>query len=139
MAVSVNEKALVADRSIGSVASKLFKFVLVGGACTALQYVLLIALVQGLGWRAAPASMLGYLASSIVSYVLNRSFTFESAADHRRSLPRFFAISLIGLGLNGAITYVGAEVLGVHYLIAQAAATGVTLLWNFLANLRLTF
>ena len=137
--MSAEPKAAATRSPFAVLARKAGKFLLVGGLCTGLQYVLLIVLVEWLGWQAAIASMAGYLVSSVVNYGLNRSFTFESASAHRRSLPRFFLISLLGLLLNGAITYVGTNLLGVHYLLAQGAATAVTLLWNFLANLRWTF
>jgi putative flippase GtrA len=112
---------------------------MVGGLCTALQYVILIALVEGLGIFAALASTIGYIVSSAVNYYLNYSFTFRSDAAHGRSVPRFLLISGCGLVLNGTITYLGTAILGLHYLIAQVAATIVALLWNFLANLRWTF
>jgi putative flippase GtrA len=121
------------------IAHKFGRFLLVGGLCTGLQYLLLVALVEGLGLSATIASTIGYAASSVVNYFLNYSFTFNSAQRHRRSLPRFVLIGVFGLLLNGAVTFVGTSIYGVHYLLAQVAATIVTLLWNFLANLRWTF
>jgi putative flippase GtrA len=118
---------------------KLGRFLLVGALCTGLQYLLLVALVEGLGLSATVASTIGYAASSVVNYFLNYSYTFNSAQRHRRSLPRFVLIGVFGLLLNGAVTFVGTSIYGVHYLLAQVAATIVTLLWNFLANLRWTF
>jgi len=118
---------------------KFGRFLLVGALCTGLQYLLLVALVEGLGLSATVASTIGYAASSVLNYLLNYSFTFNSAERHRRSLPRFVLIGAFGLLLNGAVTFVGTDIYGVHYLYAQVAATIVTLLWNFLANLRWTF
>ncbi len=118
---------------------KFGRFLLVGGFCTGIQYLLLILLVEELALPAAVASTIGYVVSSAVNYALSYSFTFRSAASHRSSLPRFLLIGACGLVLNGAVTYVGTSIYGVHYLAAQVAATAVTLLWNFLANLRWTF
>jgi putative flippase GtrA len=122
-----------------AVAHKFLKFLMVGGFCTALQYVILIAMVEGSGISATLASTVGYAVSSAVNYYLNYSFTFKSDAEHGRSIPRFLLIAGCGLLLNGAITYLGTAVFGLHYLLAQVAATIVALLWNFLANLRWTF
>lgn len=121
------------------IAHKFGRFLLVGGLCTGLQYLLLVGLVEGLGLSATIASTIGYAASSVVNYSLNYYFTFNSAERHGRSVPRFLLIGVFGLFLNGAVTFVGTDIYGVHYLLAQAAATAVTLLWNFLANLRWTF
>jgi putative flippase GtrA len=122
-----------------SVAQKFGRFLLVGGLCTGLQYLLLVVLVEKTGFSATLASTIGYLASSVVNYFLNYSFTFNSVARHRHSLPRFLLIGLCGLLLNGAVTFIGTNVYGANYLVAQATATFVTLLWNFLVNLRWTF
>jgi len=132
-------KATLGTRSAISVRRKLGRFLLVGGFCTLLQYILLTAMVEGFAWSATPASTIGYIVSASVNYLLNYCFTFESSARHARSLPRFGVITGFGLVLNGAVTYVGTTVFGAHYLVAQAAATCVTLLWNFFANLRWTF
>jgi putative flippase GtrA len=129
----------VAAPQMSAVAKKFGRFLLVGGLCTGLQYLLLILLVEELAMPAAVSSTIGYAVSSGVNYYLNYSFTFNSAASHRSSLPRFLLICACGLLLNGAVTYVGTSVYGFHYLVAQAVATVVTLLWNFLANLRWTF
>jgi putative flippase GtrA len=120
-------------------AHKFSRFLLVGGLSTALLYVVLIGMVEGLGLSPTLSSTVGYLISSLLNYVLNYSFTYRSAAPHGRSLPRFALIVACGLILNGTVAYVGTTVLGVHYLLAQAAATAATLLWNFWANLRWTF
>ncbi|MGD0502389.1 MAG: GtrA family protein [Steroidobacteraceae bacterium] len=139
-AMSLHSKPLVRLRPHRhAIAHKFLRFLMVGGLCTALQYVILIALVEGLGIFAALASTIGYIVSSAVNYYLNYSFTFRSDAAHGRSVPRFLLISGCGLVLNGTITYLGTAILGLHYLIAQVAATIVALLWNFLANLRWTF
>lgn len=119
--------------------NKFGRFLLVGALCTGLQYLMLVALVEGLGLSAPIASTIGYAASSAVNYFLSYSFTFASAERHRRSLPRFVLIGVVGLLMNGAVTFVGINIYGVHYLLAQVAATIVTLAWNFLANLRWTF
>lgn len=118
---------------------KFSRFLLVGGLCTALQYALLILFVEALHMSPTPASTIGYVASSLVNYLLSYSFTFRSNADHRRALPRFILIALCGVALNAAVTYTGTAVLGLQYLLAQVIATAVTLVWNFVVNLRWTF
>jgi putative flippase GtrA len=115
------------------------RFLLVGGFCTALQYLILVVLVEEFRLSATISSTIGYVLSSAANYLLNYSFTFRSASPHKRSLPRFLIIAGCGVVLNGTVTYLGTTVFGAHYLVAQVAATIVTLLWNFMANLRWTY
>src|SRR5450631_2401455 len=130
--MSTAPKSPVSDRCVPFVVARKFgRFLLVGGFCTGLQYAVLICLVEGVSLSATLSSSIGYLVSTAVNYLLNYSFTFKSAARHSSSLPRFSLIAGCGLLLNGAVTFLGTAVYGAHYLVAQAAATVITLMWNF--------
>jgi len=118
---------------------KFGRFLLVGGVCTGLQYVLLILLIRTVNAEPTLASTLGYLVSALLNYLLSYSFTFRSAARHQESLPRFLLIGALGVALNATVVFVGVRTFGMHYLVAQIAATFTTLLWNFYANHRWTF
>ena len=109
------------------------RFLCVGGGATALQYLILIALVSGTGLAAAPSSAIGYALSTLFNYAANRRLTFRSDRAHRSALPRFLALACVGLALNTATVGLLAGQLGVHYLIAQIAATALALCWNFFA------
>jgi putative flippase GtrA len=120
------------------VVGKAIRFLLVGGTCTLVQYVILVALVRGAGFNPTVASTIGYTLSCILNYGLSHSFTFKSNSTHRRAVPRFVFVVACALVLNAAAIY-GLTALGVHYLLAQVIATGLTLLWNFSASLRWIF
>jgi len=122
-----------------TVAHKFARFLLTGGVCTLIQYVLLIVLIEACGMSATPASTVGYLISALVNYYLSRSFTFRSHTPHAQSLPRFALVTTFGLVLNDAVMFAGTTGSSIHYLVVQAAATGSSLLWNFSANLYWTF
>jgi putative flippase GtrA len=133
------KSAVSAQSSPRVLARKFMRFLLVGGFCTALQYVLLVVFVEEFRLSATLSSTIGYVLSSAANYLLNYSFTFRSTSPHGRSLPRFLIIAGCGAALNGLVTYLGTTVFGAHYLVAQVAATIATLLWNFMANLRWTY
>jgi putative flippase GtrA len=101
--------------------------------------VILVALVQGIGAQPTPASTLGFAISVVFNYFANRRWTFRSGRAHARAAPRFFLVQSVGLCLNGLLLYLGAEVLGVNYLLAQLFATAVVLVWNFFAHLLWSF
>lgn len=106
----------------------------VGAAATALQYLLLILLVEWLGVAPLPAAILAYLASALANYWANYHFTFRSDLLHRRVLPRFALIAGCGLLLNSLVFYAANTLLGMIYLLAQVIATAVVLAWNFTMN-----
>jgi putative flippase GtrA len=114
-------------------------FAAVGAVGTLAHYTVLVALVHFAGTDAAHASAAGFVAGAAVNYALNYSVTFRSRAPHLRAIPRFMLIAVVGLCLNTAIVALGVGALDLHYLLAQMVATGLVLIWNFVANRAITF
>ena len=113
-----------------------------GAIGTAVHYLMLIVLVQGLGIGAVVASTVGFVAAAFLNYALHHQFTFASERAHHVAVPRFFAVAGAGVLLNGLVMTAILAVLPVmpfNYLIAQVVATGVVLVTGFLANRRWTF
>jgi putative flippase GtrA len=115
------------------------RFAGVGGVCTLLQYLTLVVLVNVFALAAVIASTIGFIVSAMLNYYLNHVYTFRSDAPHQRALPRFGAIAGVGVLLNAAVVAVLHSRMSVHYLLAQVAATFVTLIWNFMAHRTWTF
>jgi putative flippase GtrA len=115
------------------------RFLLVGGACTGLQYAVLIALVQLFGVDPTVASTAGFALGAAVNYALSHMYTFRSTRKHATAFPRFVVTATAGAALNGAIMFVGVEMLRLAYLLAQVAATIVVLGWNFVVHLKWSF
>ena len=119
--------------------SEFTRFLLVGGASTAIHYLILVGLFHGFGVNALLASGFGFSISAIFNYLMSRAFTFRSKRGHAQGVPRFIATALMGLGLNSMILWWVSAVLGWYYLFGQIIATVVTLAWNFLINKYWTF
>ena len=114
-------------------------FACVGAVATALQYLVLIVLVQFGDIRPVLASGLGYAAGAGINYLLNYHYTFASQRSHSRAMVKFLTVAMIGLLLNSLIVAVATDTLSLHYLLAQVIATGLVLMWNFVANRVWTF
>jgi len=87
------------------------KFLAVGLCNTVLSAVLMLVLYEKLGWGYWESTATSYLAGAILSYWLNRQFTFKSDTKVSRSLPRF--------AINVAVCYLIANV------IAKSAAAAL--------------
>lgn len=105
-------------------------FASVGAAATLVQYCVLAALVELAHVAKTPASIMAYGCGAVVSYLLNRRFTFNSQADAKKTFAKFMVVNLIGLALNTAI-FVTLTQWGLHYMLAQCVATGLVLIWNY--------
>lgn len=119
--------------------SQFSKFFLVGGFSTALQYLILFALVHAGGVDPVLASSVGYVLSAVANYDLNYRLTFRSQVPYLGGMFRYALVMTAGFLLNGGIMAGGTKLLALHYLVAQVAATIVVLFWNFYAHRRWTY
>ena len=114
-------------------------FTLVGICAAIAHYGALITLVEGFGWRAVPATLVGYVAGGIVSYILNRRHTFASDRPHSEAGWRFALVAGVGFCLTFLLMHMLVDRLGQPYLLSQFVTTGLVLVWSFIANRLWTF
>lgn len=72
-----------------STTRQLATYASVGVGATLAHYAILIALVEGAGWRAVPATLCGYVVGGLIAYLLNRRHTFASDRPHAEATWRF--------------------------------------------------
>ena len=119
--------------------AQFIKYAAAGAAGTIIQYLLLMALVEGAGVRPVLASTWGAVGGAFVNYLLNYRYTFRSSRPHAVAFVKYFTVTGAGILLN-AIVLVGAtSLLGLPYLAAQVLATAVVLLAAFTTNRAWTF
>jgi len=114
-------------------------FALVGCAAAVGHYGALILLAEWAGFPAVPASAIGFVVGAAISYALNYQFVFESGKEHLPTLVKFLTVASVGLGLNSAIMGALTAILGLHYLMAQVAATASVMGWSYVGNRCWTF
>jgi putative flippase GtrA len=86
------------------------------------------------------ANSLGFLTAVVSNFILNRIWTFQSADPNVAvQFGKFLGISLIGLALNNGIIYLLHERLGLHFYLSKLIATAIVTIWNFGANVLITF
>lgn len=123
----------------GSMPRQLFAFVLAGIASAIAHYGVLIGLVEAAHLAPVPATLCGYVAGGIISYVLNRRLTFVSRRSHAGAAWRFAVVAGVGFGLTGAAMILLTGLLSLPYLPSQLMTTGVVLIWSFVAHKLWTF
>ncbi|NIX76316.1 GtrA family protein [Microvirga terricola] len=111
----------------------------VGLAAAVVHYGLLIGLVEGAGADPIPATLAGYVAGGVASYILNRRHTYGSDRPHREATWRFALVALVGFLLTWLFMHLFVDALGASYLPAQVVTTGIVMLWSFLAHKAWTF
>jgi putative flippase GtrA len=114
-------------------------FAFIGLAATAVHVVAALSVRRGLQASALEANLIGYSVAVLVSYFGNARFTFGKAALQGDQFARFLAVSLFGLALNQAITFVAVNRLGLDFrlalgvvvIVVPAVSFGLSRIWAF--------
>ena len=131
----------------GRETGRLTRYLVVGGLSTAVDFAVL-TLLKSLGLPTVLANSLSYSAGTVVSFSLNRLWTYSDARSKPIPLQflQFLTISLCGLLFNTGIVLLVTSALNQFfngpnssYLPAKIVATFVVFVWNFVANRLWTF
>lgn len=119
---------------------QLFKFGLVGVSGYVVNLLVFALLAEGAGVHHIPAAVGAFLVAVLNNFWWNRHWTFRARSGHAGfQAARFFAVSVVALGVNLAVLEIlvtGAEF---AELPAQALAVAVAMPVNFIGNKLWTF
>lgn len=119
---------------------RFLKFCVVGVTGTIIDFGLTWICKEKLKIPKFIANAIGFVVAATSNYILNRVWTWGSTNEQVGvEYVKFFGVSLIGLGLNTLILYLLHEKLKLNFWISKVFATGVVMIWNFLANHYFTF
>lgn len=83
---------------------------------------------------------IGFTLAAIACFFLNKYWTYESQSPLAwREFVIFFIVSLIGLGINSLVLFLLTEKTKMNFYLSKCFAILVAGMWNFLANLLITF
>jgi len=110
---------------------KFFRFGVVGVLTAVVHYGLLYTGVEVLQLDATLASSLGFVVSVVFNYLMHYNWTFGDPAPHGKTLHRYLVMICCGFVINALGMYIGERWLTLHYLLTQALALVVVVVWNF--------
>ena len=129
------EAGVIPDRSAGLATAReqVLRFAAVGVVGTAIHYGVLIAMVELVGTGPVVGTCAGFMVAAFFAFLLNSRYTFKAKIDLRAGLLKNYSSLAVGLGINmGTVALL--TWLKVPYIAAQAAATVLAFIWNFLAS-----
>lgn len=116
--------------------AQIMKFGIVGILATLLDYVVMIVLTEVFGVPPVASSTISFSISVVFNYLASMRYVFSHREDmsRRREFIIFLVLSIIGLGINAALMWVGTELAGIDYRIVKLFATAVVMVWNFVSR-----
>jgi dolichol-phosphate mannosyltransferase len=121
-------------------AKTLIHFLQVGVIASLIDLGLLYVFTEYFGIWYLLSAAVSYICGMIVSYTLNKRFTFHNV--NKQYLRQFFLFALIsasGLVVNISMMFFAVTVFSIYYLYAKVIAIGITFFWNYSLQSRITF
>lgn len=118
---------------------QVLKFGVVGAVAFAVDYGVLMLLSQVFGVDPVIAAGISFCISVVVNYLASMRYVFahkqDMSATHEFAL--FVLLSVVGLGINELIMWLGTRALGSSGLavsMVKVCATAVVMVWNFVSR-----
>lgn len=112
------------------------KFGVVGLIAFAIDYGLMVALTELAGINYLVSATISFTVSVVFNYVASMRyvFTHKEGLSRRREFIIFVVLSVIGLGLNDLLMWIGTSLWDISYLIVKIGATAMVTIYNFITR-----
>ncbi|MEE0706924.1 MAG: GtrA family protein [Adlercreutzia sp.] len=112
------------------------KFGVVGLIAFAIDYGLMVALTELAGINYLVSATISFTVSVIFNYVASMRyvFTHKEGLSRRREFIIFVVLSVVGLGLNDLLMWIGTSLWDISYLIVKIGATALVTIYNFITR-----
>ena len=115
------------------------RYLLVGLVNTGIGYVIIFLCMYGLKLSPEISNLLGYGLGMMISYTLNRIFTFGNLPTTRVMAVRFAIVNGTAYLLNLGMLVLLVRGLGLHAGLSQVISSGVYVIAAFLVNKHYVF
>jgi putative flippase GtrA len=118
---------------------RFFRYGVVGGFGTVIHLVIIFLFVEYFKLTPIVSSVAGFFIVLVVSYFLNRFWTFQTKNTNRFQFIKYVIVSVIGLVINISIMYITIDILLWPYLLGAITMSFFVALTNFILNQVWTF
>ena len=124
---------------VDSIALQAPRALIVSIAALAIDFSLLEICVRLLGLSAIVGAIIGYLAGTVLQYVLCTFWVFARRKSDGMGIVIFTALSLVGLGITWVVIAICHDGAGMSIEAAKFVAISLAFTWNFLSRKYLVF
>lgn len=115
---------------------QIMKFGVVGVIAFIIDYGLLVLLTELFKINYLVSATVGFTVSVIFNYLASMRFVFTHKEDMTKTkeFVIFVVLSVVGLGINDLLMWLGTDMIGIPYFITKLFATAVVMVWNFVTR-----
>ncbi len=114
---------------------QLFRFGIVGFTAFLIDAGLLFILTEFCHIHYLISSIISFVVSLVYNYILSIFWVFDVQKKQTyKEVLLFIILSIIGLGLNQLIMYLGVDLLHIYYMFCKVLATIIVMIYNFITR-----
>lgn len=114
--------------------NQILKFGVVGGIAFVIDYGILFLLAKVLGLNELISAAISFIISLTFNYFLSTKWVFEAKKQTPKEVIIFVLLSVVGLGINEVLIYLGTKKLGIDVMIVKLFATAIVMVYNFITR-----
>lgn len=122
------------DKKTENLLIQIFKFVIVGGIATLIDFILLFVFKELIHLQVIVSNTLSFCISLIYNYIASVKWVFDVNRDKdpKKNFLIFLIFSIIGLAINDFIMYLLINKLSTF--ISKIIATAIVMVFNFITR-----
>ena len=114
---------------------QIFKFIIVGGIATIIDWIIYFLLYNYLGFEPLVANILSYLLATIYNYFGSVKYVFKvNDKKFKKTFTIFLILSLVGLGLSELLIYLMINIMLINKMISKIIATMLVMVFSFVTR-----
>ncbi len=114
--------------------NQILKFGVVGGIAFVIDYGILFLLAKVIGLNELISAAISFIISLTFNYFLSTKWVFEAKKQTPKEVIIFVLLSIVGLGINEVLIYLGTKKLGIDVMIVKLFATAIVMVYNFITR-----
>ncbi len=114
--------------------NQILKFGVVGGIAFVIDYGILFLLAKVIGLNELISAAISFIVSLTFNYFLSTKWVFDAKKQTPKEVIIFVLLSVVGLGINELLIYLGTKKLGIDVMIVKLFATAIVMVYNFITR-----
>lgn len=114
--------------------NQILKFGVVGGIAFVIDYGILFLLAKVIRLNELISAAISFIVSLTFNYFLSTKWVFEAKKQTPKEVIIFALLSVVGLGINEVLIYLGTKKLGIDVMIVKLFATAIVMVYNFITR-----
>lgn len=120
-------------------AKQIFRFMLVGGLSTAIDFIVLYVLHHQFQMNYLLATGVAFAVATVFNYWASMTFIFESKftqEQKKQEFSLFLILSLCGLGLTELLMFISVDLFASPVMLGKLFVTAIVMIFNFVTRKR---